>query len=248
MRRFSRWSPRRRFGGRRFGRRMSVGTTTPRMQVEQIQLYSDFVAPPSPDPYNSPIFAIQAIAPWSNLSVSGYDRNFVVRGIVFNFEMYQQAHEVMAGGLQPGPYVGARAFSPIAAWWFVDSFDAGTQAPVSFLAPPYGPFVATPPLANPDGGNNDSQVFPTRILKRKAGLIKTATPFGNSGVAIDRDTDSGGYSSFRWSGTIRKRFACDDRQALYFGIFVSPSFTVKSEIDIWYTWQLNGALYYQLRR
>lgn len=241
FRRFSA-TPRRRFGSR------LQGTLTPRMQVCQFNVQQDFFITSNGGNLSQPAFYIQAMSPWNNLSQSGYDRSMSVHGIVWNLDCWVLENHPAAGGTLPGPGTGiARAFMPIASEWFVDAAEAATQAPVSYLQSPYGPFQTTPPVAAPGGASPDSEVFPTRILKRKSAWmcveVISPTPLAST-VRAESATDVSSWTRFQWSGVLRKRFAVDDRQGLYWGLFaVSPTTS-----DYTLAVQFNGHYYYRLKR
>lgn len=174
--------------------------------------------------------------------MSGYDRSLMIHGIVFDLNVFAQSYDD-GGGEMPGLPGGARAFAPIASWWFVDAAD-GTDAPTSLLNAPYGPWVSLPPVTSPMSAVNDSDVLPTRIIRRKTGRLKVAT---QSVQTTDTNIDAAGYTRFQWSGTIRKRFAVDDRQGLYWALWQLSAFAPQT-IDQFFTVWLNGHYYYSLRR
>lgn len=241
-RRFSATPRRRWFGARRSS---SQGTLTPRLQVAQFNISQDFVVTSSSNE-SLPDFFVQAMAPWSNLSESGYDRSLFIHGIVWNLNCLLLGHELdSGGGFVDGPTLTERYMMPLASWWFVDATDSN-DAPVSFNTVPFGPFISTPPIGAPGSLPPDSNLFPTRVLKRThkqllAGMISNSPSRG------ERDFDVSALSQFNWSGVLRKRFAVDDRQGLYWGIF---GFTPAQAAGASYTYRLvlNGSYYYKLRR
>lgn len=244
--RFSRFSatPRRRWSFRR--RSASHGTLTPRLQVAQFNLAYDHVILTNQTDITQPSFTLQAMTPWENLSQSGYDRSCYIHGIVWNLNVFVLSWDD-GEGETPGPVPGSRAFTPINAEWFVDGVLAG-GAPSSYQNDPYGPFVSTPPIASPLVGPADSEVFPTRILRRKTGRLRVGVMGTQSNANAERDADAAGYSRFEWSGTLRKRFAVDDRQGLFFGLHTINPFNPVANIDLILTVWLNGHMYYRLRR
>lgn len=212
------------------------------MNVAQFDINQDFIVQANL-PLPNPSFFAQAFTPWNNVSQSGYDRSVYIHGIVFNLEVALLSHAVDQGNFTPGLPAGARAFMPFATWWYVDAAEPATQAPVSLTQQPYGPFQSTPPISAPGAAQGDSDLLPTRIIRRKFGLMKASLI--NNSANLARDIDVDGFSRFRWSGTIRKRFAVDGRQGLYFTAFaVSPIVNVDYACTVW----LNGHFYYTIKR
>jgi len=239
---------RRRFSAtprRSFRRRSArVGTTTPRLQRCQFHVAFDGLIAAGAGDTIATSFNIQALMPWSNLGAAGYDRSMLIRGIVFDLDVILLAHFPGVEIEEPGPVIGARAYSPMCSQFFIDTFDEN-EAPISALTVDGGPFVTNPPVVAPAFGVSDSAILPTRWVRRKSWLLKV----GQDGTGTtDQTWDAGGYTRQKWSGTIRKRISCDSRQALYWGIWGNSAFTEASGLDVLYTCSLNGAYWYQLQR
>jgi len=223
--RFSR--SRRRFSAtpRRPWRRARVqGTTETRRQYAQADLENGFViqAPGSglPDPLN-PSFLIQALTPWGNAPQGGFDRAWEIRGLIYNIQVHPVNHnddDVTVEGLY-ATTSPQQVFSRLGCEFFVDQTDPAF-APSSLTNAPFGPFVTTPPIASPSAAPADDEFMPTRVLRRKIGLVQTgqtpvATGTGAAAYAIS-------LSNFQWSGVLRKRISIASRQGLYLGFFGLP--------------------------
>jgi len=194
-----------------------------------------------------PAFFVQAMTPWANLSESGYDANIMIHGLIWDMWVRQTFFDA-GSGEQPGLPVRAttRDHALLASEWFVDTFDTATGAPVSILTAPRGPFVTTPPVAEPGAAPSDSEIFPTRVLKRKFSQIKSSII--TAGLA-DNSLDAAGTSLYRWSGVLRKRIQVSSRQGLFFGFFGRDEGLIPDSNDtLIVEGHCNGAFYYKLRR
>jgi len=196
---------------------------------------------------SDPAFFVQAMCPWNNLSETGYDSNIMIHGVIWDMAVWQEAHSLGAGAVEGLPINASRLQQMICAQWFVDTADKDTQAPVSILSAPRGPFASTPPIADPLAAPNDSELFPTRVLKRKSGLLKSSL-FTATEATRDANLDAAGRTGFKWSGVLRKRFSVSSRQGFYFGLFATQPFNPDSNDTITTSGFLNGAFYYKLRR
>lgn len=257
MRRFSRFrrysaTPRRRWFGRS---QASQGTLTPRLQQCQFSINGDFIMLDDTTLPTDPSFLIQAMMPWSNLSNTGYDRSLFIHGIVWNLELRPTSYlSNSAGSVWGLPPVASVAidqqFAAMGAWWFIDTWDPDTEAPVSYLNAPRGPFTSLPPLTTPGSQPTDGEALPVRVLKRKSSLVQTSVHF-TDGATTERDQNASSGASFQWSGVLRKRVACDDRQALFFGIHCQTPAGWGAATDaasLNFAFFLNGVFYYKLRR
>jgi len=197
---------------------------------------------------NDPSFIVEAMTPWANGPDGGFDRAWEIKGLVFNLEAHfvlRNEAEAEIEQLYDSANV-LEAFAEVCSVFFVDQADS-TGAPASILNVFHGPFITTPPVASPAAAPSDDEFMPTRVLKRKQGLIQT-------GFAPDVSTGQSAYhiglSNFRWSGAIRKRISIASRQGLYLGFYgLPPSGGYPSPVSS-ATVLLRGEIfyYYTLRR
>lgn len=230
--------------------RMS-GTLETRRQYAQADLRNGLVVSQPAggmDPLN-PSFLIQALTPWSNSPEGGFDRAWEIKGLIFNIQVFPDNHTNQGtptnGLYSTGEII--QVFTRLACQFFVDQTDPA-GAPSSLAATPFGPFVTTPPIANPAAAPADDEFMPTRVLKRKVGLVQTgSTPIstgtGASAYAI-------GLSNFQWSGILRKRISIASRQGLYLGFFgLPPLGDYPTNInDVGLVTYTNVVFYYRLAR
>lgn len=249
MRRFTRF---RRFSAtprRSWFKRRPVSVAPSRMQQAQVCLPFDFVVPtPSGGEVNylqQPTFNVLALTPWENLSESGYDRSIDIKGLIWNLDVKMQSYDD-AGTEIPGPVPNVRAFAPLATSFFVDAQDPETGAPLSYLDPPYGPFYSSTPVAAPGNFEVTDSQFPVRTIKRTQFRLKVGE-VQETGTAYGAWADAGGYTSFRWSGTLRRRITVSDRQALYWGICALNPFNSAGN-DVTFSVWFSANYWYTLRR
>lgn len=244
-RRFSA-TPRRRW----FRPRMSTSSVREgRMQVAQgyfqIQMENDFTGA---DP-----FQIVNLTPWTNGPDGGFDRSWVLKGILWDMRVTMLGHDVGAGTIfevvPQGSLNLASQLLPVASAFYVDATDPDTEAPVTALSATdaFSPFLTTPPIGSPTTSPNDDKVFPVRVLKTKLGSVALGrsqddtAPFnvGQSGITV-----------MQWSGRIGRRLNVGNRQGLFCGLFATtpvggPPTNVESVSVLWTFW---CKYYYRLAR
>lgn len=247
MARFSRFrrfsaTPRRSWYRRRgFGSR--PGTLSTKLQVCQFHTLLSFTMQESNTTPADPNFTVQSLTPWSNAPDGGFDRSWLLHGIVWDCALWPVSTIANGTTETVGLPTGSREYAPVCAYWFVDTFDPQSESPVAFLNTPRGPFFETPPVVGP-GGADDAD-FPIRVLRRKYKLIRARV---NSSTQ-ENNVDQASLSGLQWSGTIRKSVPVDSRQALYFGFAgVAPASYATEGLDVNYQGLLSGCYYYKLRR
>lgn len=222
FRRRTRFSATPRRSWRRRTSAFGKGTREIRVNYAQALLETGLVIvePAGPRDKNNPSFIVQALTPWANAPQGGYDRTWELKGLLYQITAFVTNHSIQ-GTITQGLYAGDNpqtCFSPFGAMFFVDATDPLNGAPNSHFSAPLGPFLNTPPIAATTQPSDDD-FMPTRILKRKVGLIQTGAPLqsatGSSSYAI-------GTSNFRWSGAIRKRVSLSARQGLFLGFYGAP--------------------------
>lgn len=196
----------------------------------------------------SPSFIIQALTPWANAPQGGFDRAWELKGLIWQLSFHCTGHELSTTGISDQLYASTeilQAFSEVAGMFFVDQAD-DTGAPVSVTGTALGPFITTPPIANPAAAPADDEFMPTRVLRRKVGLFQTgATP----SVSTGQSAYALGISNFRWSGTLRKRVSIASRQGLYLGFYgLPPQSTVPNLLNTINLIYGSVVYYYSLRR
>lgn len=203
----------------RRSRQSGTGTRETRRQYAQANMFTQLTID-NGALVNDPSFTIDALTPWANGPGGGFDRAWDIKGLVWNLQGFCIFHTIAEADteqLYDSTNI-VEAFSRMANVFFVDQVDS-IGAPVSILNVFHGPFITTPPIASPAAAPADDEFMPTRVLKRKSGLIQT-------GFAPDVSTGQSAYhiglSNFRWSGAIRKRISIASRQGLFFGSYGLP--------------------------
>jgi len=256
---------RRRFSAtprRRWSRKRPTGQFSPRMQVAQFSVIGEITADETEATDDDPAFLFMPLSPWDNAPQGGYDRSFDIVGLHLDLRLRTDSVSSTAnggglithGGVFRSTQEGPPALFKVCGCVFADTVDPTDGSPVSLLGSgttPVGPFVTTPPVADPSVAPSDDTLMPVRYIQRKYGFQQWTSNHSTTpapAASAQDELNVINNATFRWSTRIRKRISVDSRQNAFVGFFLAYDFSPAVTTDVVLSAYITGNYYYRLRR